>query len=106
MKRFIPVIFAAILLSSPANAECDREEAATVVQQVIENKLAVRHDDGQTVTYTWYAPWHRLSFQQKNSIANGLTAVEECLRPGTTMTLRFAGKDVARGNAQGVQVIE
>lgn len=39
-------------------------------------------------------------------LIHGLAAVEHCLRPGVTTRIRVAGKDVARGNAQGVQVIE
>ena len=106
MKLILPILVAALLHAAPVHADCDKAQAREVVEAFTTSGMASREENGITVWYHWRGQWHTLGKDKQMRLIHGLAAVEHCLRPGVTTRIRFAGKDVARGNAQGVQVIE
>lgn len=107
MKFFIPILIVSFLVfGGIAQAQCDKTEAKNIIQSITDSGIASREDSGITVWYHWKGPWHSLGKDRQLRFISGLAGVEDCLRPGVTTRIRFAGKDVAKGNSGGVELLD
>lgn len=108
MRKLWVVLAVVGVLACPINssAECDQSEAKTLIKKVVNGGLASREDQTVTIVYTWKANWYSMSKDKQYSLAEGLGAVERCLRPGVTMRIRAAGRDVAKSGNFGTELFD
>ena len=108
MRRMwiILAVFGALMCPLAASAECDQKEAQKIIKQVVNGGVATREDQTVTIVYTWKANWHSMTKDKQYSLAEGLGAVERCLRPGVTMRIRSAGRDVAKSGNFGTELLD
>ena len=89
-----------------ANADCDQKEAKNIIKKVVNGGVASREDQTITIVYTWKANWHSMSKEKQYSMTQGLGAVERCLRPGVTVRIRSAGREVAKSGNFGTELFD
>lgn len=106
MRKLIFALFMAVICSGNAWAECNKNEAKDVINTITSSGVATREESGITVWYIWKDNWYGLPKEQRYSFINGLAGVEDCLKKGVTTRIRVAGKDVARGNRRGVELLD
>ena len=95
-----------LLCPLTVKADCDQKEAKSIIKKVVNGGVASREDQTITIVYTWKANWHSMSKDKQYSLAEGLGAVERCLRPGVTMRIRAAGRDVAKSGNFGTELFD
>lgn len=95
-----------IYAPSISHAECNKKEAASIVRSIVDGEAASREDGGITIWYTWRGNWSGMSKDQKYKLIQGLSGVEHCLKPGVTTRIRAYGRDVAKGSARGVELLD
>lgn len=101
MKTILFSLAICIVLSVPAYADCDREQAAAIIAEV-QQKLADREDEpgSAVVWYDFHGGWENLTREQRCDFVKGLGSVEMCLT-GKAIRIRVAGEDVARKSITG-----
>lgn len=107
MKKILLAAMAVFVFSVPASAECNQNEARSIIQQIVNGGLADRQDEGGiTIWYVWKGNWYGMSKEQQFGLIDGIAGAEHCIRPGVATRIRVAGKDVARGSIRGVELLD
>lgn len=108
MRKLWVILAVVGVLACPltVNAECDQKEAQTLIKKVVNGDVASREDQSVTIVYNWKANWHSMSKEKQYSMAQGLGAVERCLRPGVTVRIRSAGREVAKSGNFGTELFD
>ena len=102
----ILAVVGVLLCPLTVKADCDQKEAKNLIKKVVNGGLASREDQTITIVYTWKANWYSRSKDKQYSLAEGLGAVERCLRPGVTVRIRSAGREVAKSGNFGTELFD
>lgn len=106
MRKLILALAVVVMCGGNAWAECNQNEAKEIINAIVSSGVATREESGVTVWYIWKDNWYGLPKEQRYSLISGLAGVEACLKRGITTRIRVAGKDVARGNIRGVELLD
>ena len=108
MRKLLVVLSVVGVLLCPltVKADCDQKEAQTLIKKVVNGGVVSREDQTVTIVYNWKANWHSMSKEKQYSMTQGLGAVERCLRPGVTVRIRSAGREVAKSGNFGTELFD
>jgi hypothetical protein len=109
MKRIAGFLLAGAVALAPmcAEAGCDKAEAKSIVDSIVQGGLATRRFVNVTTYYIWKKNWYSMPYKKQYNMINGLAGVEQCLRGGPVTTrIVYMGEEVAKGGPGGVEVMK
>ena len=102
VKSFLGVILCSsfLLYNFPtiAYSQCNKAEAQSIINDIVNQGLAQRRDDGITIHYFWGGSWYTMGKGQQYNLIDGLGGAENCLRENVTVRIHVGGKNVARAS--------